>query len=78
MLVVDIRIWQKRVYSGENAIAKPDMCVFDSTCRIVHHVEANNCKCWESVGPPVDVFHFKSKYKEIDRSDVILHYSRTC
>jgi hypothetical protein len=57
---------------GESALSKPgilkpNLFIFDSTCHLSLHVKAQGKHGWDSIGLPVDIFHFKSKHKETDQ-----------
>jgi hypothetical protein len=57
---------------GESTLSKPGMptlnlFIFGSACRLSLHVKAQGKHWWDSIGLPVDIFHFKSKHKETDQ-----------
>jgi hypothetical protein len=56
----------ERVYSEAPGVRKPDLVVFDSNCRLAQYVKNRNKTWWDTVGLPVDVFHFKTKHKQTD------------
>lgn len=43
-----------------------DIAIYDNACGVYNHLKAQNDPLLETVGFPVDVFHFKCKHKKTD------------